>query len=269
TFKNDQVAGSCGKLYIKKRWLYLLNPVVGAQILEREISNILIKPMESIFGYIPSLSGDFSAYRYSALLDSTSNTEETSNNNSILINNDFLAKNNAICFELISKRNFSWLLHYESSSQAELNLSKNLSKITQQHLCNLNAYFHTSFYVISHFYYIWRSEHSILRKISLQIEIIYQTLYFLFSWLALGIFYSILFILTNIITIFTHNVYSWPLFYTYIAIIGMQFIFAFGSKPQISSQEANSSIDIIPDIKSFSNAFGKDIVEVSFSCELK
>ncbi|RIB26150.1 Glycosyltransferase Family 2 protein, partial [Gigaspora rosea] len=103
------------------------------------ISNILIKPMESIFGYISSLSGDFSAYWYSririrssnsALLDSTSITEETSNNNNILINNDFLAKNNAICFELISKRNFSWLLHYESSSQAELNLSKNLFKIT-------------------------------------------------------------------------------------------------------------------------------------------
>ncbi|RIB06992.1 Glycosyltransferase Family 2 protein [Gigaspora rosea] len=136
----------------------LVKPVVGAQIFEREISNILTKPMESIFGYIPSLPGDFSAYRYSALLDSTNNAEETSINNNILINNDYLAKNNVICFELISKRNFSWLLHYESSSQAELDLPEKLSEIIQ-HLCNLNGYFLTSFYAPLHFYYIWRSEH--------------------------------------------------------------------------------------------------------------
>ncbi|RIB26648.1 Glycosyltransferase Family 2 protein [Gigaspora rosea] len=35
TFKNDQVAGSCGKLNATKNrsWIYLLNPLVGAQIL--------------------------------------------------------------------------------------------------------------------------------------------------------------------------------------------------------------------------------------------
>ncbi|CAG8742372.1 30377_t:CDS:2 [Gigaspora margarita] len=152
TFKNDQVAGSCGKINVAKnrRWIHLLNPLVGAQIFEHEISNILIKPMESVFGYIPSLPGDFAAYRYSALLDSTNNVVDKSINN-ILIKNDYLAKNNAICFELISKRNFSWLLHYESSSQAELDLPENLFEIIQQRLCYLNGYFHTSFYAISHF----------------------------------------------------------------------------------------------------------------------
>ncbi|CAG8852369.1 20149_t:CDS:2, partial [Gigaspora margarita] len=186
TFKNDQVAASCGKLNFTKniRWTYLLNPLVGAQIFEQEISNILIKPMESIFGYIPSLSGDFTAYRYSALLDSTNNIEDKSIN-TILVKNDYFAKNNAFCFELIPNRNFSWLLHYESSSQAELDLPENLFEIIQHRHCYLNGYFHTSFYAISHFYYIWRSEHSILRKIILQIGIIYQLLYSLCSWLAL------------------------------------------------------------------------------------
>ncbi|CAG8705634.1 29900_t:CDS:2 [Gigaspora margarita] len=101
TFKNEQVAESCGQL-----WIYLLNPVVGAQIFECEISNILIKPMESIFGYIPSLPRNFYPYQYSALLDSTNNAKEISNNSNILINHNYLAKNNVICFELISKCNF-------------------------------------------------------------------------------------------------------------------------------------------------------------------
>ncbi|CAG8614665.1 7652_t:CDS:2, partial [Gigaspora rosea] len=78
TFKNDQVAGSCGKLNATKNrsWIYLLNPLV-----------------------------DFSAYRYSALLDTTNNIEDKYINN-ILTKNDYLAKNNAICFELVSKTQF-------------------------------------------------------------------------------------------------------------------------------------------------------------------
>ncbi|CAG8493799.1 16188_t:CDS:2, partial [Dentiscutata erythropus] len=237
--------GSCGKLYAIKnrRWIYLLNPIVGAQIFEQEISNILNKPMESIFGYISSLPKDFSAYRYSALQDSISNNEDTSNNSNILIANDYLAKNNAICFELISKRNFSWLLHYESSSQAEVDLPENLSEIIQQHLCYLNSYFYTSFYTISHFYYIWRSNHSILRKIILQIEIIYQALYFLFWWFSLGIFCSTFYVLYEMSYFYTklfglkeidfhYNIFIW-LYLTFIAISGMQFILAFVNKPQM------------------------------------
>ncbi|CAG8734772.1 14229_t:CDS:2 [Dentiscutata erythropus] len=80
-------------------------------IFEHEISNILMK---SIFGYISSLLEDSSAYWHSALQDNTSNTEDASNNSNILIANDYLAKNNTIYSELISKCNISWLLHYES-----------------------------------------------------------------------------------------------------------------------------------------------------------
>ncbi|CAG8670845.1 6189_t:CDS:10 [Gigaspora margarita] len=239
-FTNDQVAGTCGKLYVmnNRGWTKLLNPIVGALAFEHNISNIMNKPFESTFGYISSLSKDFSAYRYSALQDVTNDTENASNHN-ILAKNDYLAKNNVLCFELISKCDFSWILHYENSSQAEVDVPENLYEIIQQYICRINEYFYTSSYAITHFYCIWRSRHSIFRKICLQIEIIYQILHFLFSWFAL-----ILDIMhpENDFFYFEHfykNMNSMNrkigiiLFYTFVAITGIHVIFAFVNKLQI------------------------------------
>ncbi|CAG8804795.1 23266_t:CDS:2, partial [Dentiscutata erythropus] len=103
---------------------------------------------------------DFSAYRYLALQDIISSAKVTSNNNNTLTANNYLTRNNVICFELISKCNSYWILHYEALCKAEVDVSNNLPKMIQQHFCSLNEYFYTSFYAISHFYCIWRSGHS-------------------------------------------------------------------------------------------------------------
>jgi len=60
---NSGVSGACGEIVALKGTYgqYLINVLVAAQNFEYKMSNILDKPLKSVFGYITVLPGTFSA----------------------------------------------------------------------------------------------------------------------------------------------------------------------------------------------------------------
>ncbi|CAG8552575.1 5818_t:CDS:2 [Gigaspora rosea] len=256
---DSNVAGACGEIVAMKGdcWSKLLNPIVAAQNFEYKMSNILDKPFESVFGYITVLPGAFSAYRYIALQNTKNDKGEEEGplasyfkgeindekkvdkkEESIFTANMYLAEDRILCFELVAKRKSSWLLHYVKSSQAETDVPEDVTGLISQRRRWLNGSFFASFHAITHFYYIWRSDHSIFRKIFLHVEMAYQAYNLIFSWFALAL----------------SNPQSAPwspnvgngiftvLQYIYIALVITQFILAMGHRPQGSKWAYRISI---------------------------
>lgn len=128
---DSNVAGACGEIKAGKGkgWLGLLNPLVASQNFEYKMSNILDKPLESVFGYITVLPGALSAYRYYALQnDSTGHGPlsqyfkgETLHGQDadVFTANMYLAEDRILCWELVAKRDERWVLKYVKSATGE------------------------------------------------------------------------------------------------------------------------------------------------------
>src|ERR1700731_5467039 len=122
--RNPNVGGACGEIraMLGSAGVNLLNPLVAAQNFEYKMSNILDKPLESVFGYISVLPGAFSAYRYRALKDiapgvgplSSYFLGETQHGGDadIFTANMYLAEDRILCYELVVKQNANYILHY-------------------------------------------------------------------------------------------------------------------------------------------------------------
>lgn len=130
--QDSNVAGACGEIKaMKGKWgSSLLNPLVASQNFEYKMSNILDKPLESVFGYITVLPGALSAYRFHAL----QNDEETGHgplsqyfkgetlhgkDADVFTANMYLAEDRILCWELVAKRNERWVLKYVKSCTGE------------------------------------------------------------------------------------------------------------------------------------------------------
>ncbi|WFD18416.1 chitin synthase [Malassezia caprae] len=124
TFDRDEnVGGACGEIVALKGKMghALANPLVAAQNFEYKLSNVLDKPMESAFGYINVLPGAFSAYRYEALQNDAMGHGPLStyfkgeklygghSNADIFTKNMYLAEDRVLCWELVTKRNASFI----------------------------------------------------------------------------------------------------------------------------------------------------------------
>jgi chitin synthase len=192
---NPNCAGACGEIKaMLAHGKKLFNPLVATQNFEYKMSNILDKPLESAFGFISVLPGAFSAYRYIALQNDKSGQgplekyfagEKMHANAGVFTANMYLAEDRILCFELVSKRNCAWVLHYVKGSTGETDVPEEMADFILQRRRWLNGSFFAAVYALAHSYQIFRSDHSFLRKIMFHVEFLYQTISMIFAWFAL------------------------------------------------------------------------------------
>ncbi|GMM27728.1 chitin synthase [Martiniozyma asiatica (nom. inval.)] len=199
---DSNVAGAAGQIVAMKGkyWSKLVNPLVATQNFEYKMSNILDKPCESVFGYISVLPGALSAYRYTALKnheDGTGplsayfagETQEKLPNANIFSANMYLAEDRILAWELVAKKNASWVLKYCKDAKGETDVPESISEFILQRRRWLNGAFFAALYSLKQFYQIWDTDHSFVRKFFFQIEFFYQGAQLLFSWFSIANFY--------------------------------------------------------------------------------
>jgi chitin synthase len=203
---DDKCGGACGEIKaMLEGGKNLVNPLIAAQNFEYKMSNILDKPMESAFGFISVLPGAFSAYRFIALqndkrgegpLEKYFDGEKHHLDAGIFTKNMYLAEDRILCFELVAKRKSSWVLTYVCSATGETDVPEEMPELIKQRRRWLNGSFFAAIYALTHFYQIFRSSHSIIRKLLFLVEFLYQLISMLFAWFAVGNFFLVFRILT-------------------------------------------------------------------------
>lgn len=139
---HSNVGGACGEICVdtgRGCSLLLKSPLAASQNFEYKMSNILDKPLESVFGYISVLPGAFSAYRYKALLNGPNGKGPLAsyfkgeamhgdgvNSAGLFERNMYLAEDrmyvhagqwclvtdklHSLCFEIVTKKKEGWVL---------------------------------------------------------------------------------------------------------------------------------------------------------------
>ncbi|ANB10975.1 chitin synthase CHS1 [Sugiyamaella lignohabitans] len=240
---NPHVGGACGEITagLGTGFRKLLNPLVAAQNFEYKMSNILDKPLESVFGFISVLPGAFSAYRYVALqnepLEKYFKGETLHDSGAgIFTANMYLAEDRILCYELVAKRGDRWLLKYVKSAHAETDVPDKLDELVLQRRRWLNGSFFAAVYAQVHMFAIWRSSHSILRKLSLHLEFLYQMVSMLFSWFSIGNYFLVFRILTSSLSdsslgFAPGKILSVLFLWIYAGCLVTIFVLSFGNRP--------------------------------------
>ncbi|KAK6600449.1 chitin synthase 2 [Botrytis cinerea] len=238
---DSNVAGACGEIKAMKGkgWMGLLNPLVASQNFEYKMSNILDKPIESVFGYITVLPGALSAYRYHALQNDHTGHGPLSQyfkgetlhgqNADVFTANMYLAEDRILCWELVAKRDERWVLKYVKGCTGETDRRR-----------WLNGAFFAAVYSLAHFKQVWHTDHTLGRKILLHIEFIYQFIQLLFTYFSLANFYLTFYFIAGSLSVdnmdpFGHSIGKYIFYvlkYVCVLLTATQFILSMGNRPQ-------------------------------------
>lgn len=141
--QDSNVAGAAGEIKASKgkNMSGLLNPLVASQNFEYKMSNILDKPLESVFGYITVLPGALSAYRFFALQNDVDGNGplnqyfkgETLHGKDadVFTANMYLAEDRILCWELVAKKEERWVLRFVKSAVGETDVPGTLDPCTR------------------------------------------------------------------------------------------------------------------------------------------
>ncbi|KAF4125387.1 chitin synthase [Geosmithia morbida] len=249
---DSNVAGACGEIKAMKGRLgsNLLNPLVASQNFEYKMSNILDKPLESVFGYITVLPGALSAYRYHALQNDETGHGPLSQyfkgetlhgqDADVFTANMYLAEDRILCWELVNKRNERWVLKYVKGCKGETDVPDTIPEFISQRRRWLNGAFFAAVYSIVQFRQILGTDHTLARKVLLMMEEVYQTLQLLFTYFSLANFYLTFYFISGgladpEVDPFGHGigkVIFIILRFMCILCICSQFILSLGNRPQ-------------------------------------
>lgn len=250
--QDSNVAGAAGEIKADKGkgWLGLLNPLVASQNFEYKMSNILDKPLESVFGYITVLPGALSAYRYYALQNDPTGHGPLSQyfkgetlhgrDADVFTANMYLAEDRILCWELVAKRGEQWVLKFVKSAYGETDVPDAVPEFISQRRRWLNGAFFAAVYSLVHFKQIWHTDHTLVRKILLHIEFIYQFVSLFFTFFSLANFYLTFYFIAGAladpkIDPFGHHIGNYIfviLRYVTVLLICLQFILSLGNRPQ-------------------------------------
>ncbi|CAD6448773.1 6fc50ec8-9704-4ed4-9025-aa8774ab1eb1 [Sclerotinia trifoliorum] len=249
---DSNVAGACGEIKAMKGkgWLGLLNPLVASQNFEYKMSNILDKPIESVFGYITVLPGALSAYRYHALQNDHTGHGPLSQyfkgetlhgqNADVFTANMYLAEDRILCWELVAKRDERWVLKYVKGCTGETDVPDTVPEFVSQRRRWLNGAFFAAVYSLAHFRQVWHTDHTLGRKVLLHIEFIYQFIQLLFTYFSLANFYLTFYFIAGSLSVpdmdpFGHNIGKYIFYilkYVCVLLTATQFILSMGNRPQ-------------------------------------
>ncbi|KAK0701619.1 chitin synthase-domain-containing protein [Lasiosphaeria miniovina] len=248
---DSNVAGACGEIKaMKGKWgVNLLNPLVASQNFEYKLSNILDKPLESVFGYITVLPGALSAYRYHALQNDETGHGPLSQyfkgetlhgqHADVFTANMYLAEDRILCWELVAKRGERWVLKYVKGCTGETDVPDTVPEFISQRRRWLNGAFFAAVYSLVHFRQVWKTDHTLVRKVLLHVEFLYQFLQLLFTYFSLANFYLTFYFIAGGLAdplndpFHGGGKYIFTLLrYICVLLIATQFILSLGNRPQ-------------------------------------
>lgn len=191
---------SCGsvsgvtKVHLDRHHKLITNPLLAAQNFEYKLWNVLDRPFDSLFGLRFDMPGAMLAHRFVALqndkygdgpLRQYFSSERYTNDTGSFAANMALTEDRALSFALVTKRNCHWDLKYEYAASAAVDVPEALAEYVLQQRRWFNGNLFGSIYAISHIKLIFRSSHSVPRKLLLVFQCIYQSVALLYSWFSI------------------------------------------------------------------------------------